>query len=68
MAFAFARVSAVTGLKVEDYYAQKKRWWPRLREKNGKVNEMPRHHQLESYLDAYIEAAGIGSDRKPAAS
>ena len=64
MAFAFARVSAVVGLKVEDYFPQKKRWWLRLREKNGKVNEMPCHHKLEAYLDAYIEAAGIGEDRK----
>jgi integrase/recombinase XerD len=51
-------------LKVEDYYPQKKRWWLRLREKNGKVNEMPCHHNLESYLDEYIEAAGIATDRK----
>ena len=64
MAFTFARVSAVVGLKVEDYYPQKKRWWLRLREKNGKVNEMPCHHKLESYLDEYIKAAGIGEDRK----
>src|SRR4051812_25498501 len=43
MVYSFARVSAVVGLKVEDYYAQKKRWWLRLHEKNGKVNEMPCH-------------------------
>jgi integrase/recombinase XerD len=64
MAFSFARVSAVVGLKVEDYYPQKKRWWLRLREKNGKVNEMPCHHNLETYLDAYLAAAGIENDRK----
>jgi integrase/recombinase XerD len=64
MAFSFARVSAVVGLKVEDYYPQKKRWWLRLREKNGKVNEMPCHHKLEAYLDAYIEATDIEDDRK----
>ncbi len=64
MAFTFARVSAVVGLKVEDYYAQKKRWWLRLREKNGKVHEMPCHHHLESYLDAYIKTSGIAEDRK----
>lgn len=64
MAFTFARVSAVVGLKVEDYYTQKKRWWLRLREKNGKINEMPCHHKLEGYLDAYIAAAGIADDRK----
>ncbi len=43
MTFTFARVSAVVNLKVEDYYPQKKRWWLRLREKNGSVNEMPCH-------------------------
>ncbi len=64
MAFTFARVSAVVNLKVEDYYPQKKRWSLRLRGKNGKVNEMPCHHKLEIYLDAYIGAAGIDGDRK----
>ncbi len=64
MAFTFARVSAVVGLKVEDYYPQKKRWWLRLREKNGKVNEMPCHHKLEAYLDEYLAAAGLKTDRK----
>jgi site-specific recombinase XerD len=64
MTYSFARVSAVVRLTVEDYFPQKKRWWLRLREKNGKLNEMPCHHKLESYLDAYIEAAGIASNRK----
>ena len=64
MAFTFARVTAVVGLKVEDYYPQNKRWWLRLREKNGKVNDMPCHHKLEFYLDEYLKAAGSGEDRK----
>ena len=64
MIYTFARVSAVVALKVEDYFPQKKRWWLRLHEKNGKVNEMPCHHKLEQYLDAYIEAAGIADDKK----
>ncbi len=64
MTYTFARVGAVVALTVEDYFAQKKRWWLRLCEKNGKVNEMPCHHKLETYLDAYIEAAGIEGDRK----
>jgi site-specific recombinase XerD len=64
MTYTFARVSAVVALNLEDYFAQKKRWWLRLREKNGKLNEMPCHHKLESYLDAYIQAAGIEDDRK----
>jgi len=64
MTYTFARVGAVVALTVEDYYAQKKRWWLRLREKNGKVNEMPCHHKLEEYLDAYIKAARIEGDHK----
>jgi integrase/recombinase XerD len=64
MTYTFARVGAVVGLTVEDYFSQKKRWWLRLREKNGKVNEMPCHHKLEHYLDAYIVTARITDDRK----
>src|SRR5712692_7376450 len=64
MTYTFARVGAVVALAVEDYYPQKKRWWLRLREKNGKVNEMPCHHKLEEYLDAYLGAAGIADDLK----
>jgi len=64
MAFTFGRVSAVVDLKIEDYYPQRKRWWLRLREKNGKVNQMPCHHKLDAYLDAYIAAASIRDDRK----
>src|SRR5580704_2716013 len=64
MTYTFARVGAVVALTAEDYYSQKKRWWLRLHEKNGKLNEMPCHHKLEGYLDAYIEAAGLFKDRK----
>src|ERR1700684_3275424 len=64
MTYTFARVGAVVALAVEDYFSQKKRWWLRLHEKNGKLNEMPCHHKLEAYLDAYIDAAGIEDDRK----
>ncbi len=59
MTFAFARIGAVVGMRVEDYYPKGKRWWVRLHEKGGKRHEMPAHHTLEAYLDAYIEAAGI---------
>src|ERR1700687_2315679 len=64
MTYTFARVGAVVALNVEDYFAQKKRWWLRLNEKNGKGHEKPRHHKLEAYLDAYIAKAGIAGDAK----
>ena len=64
MCYTFARVGAVATLKVEDYFHQGKRWWFRLQEKNGKVIEMPAHHNLEAYLDAYLDAAGVRESRK----
>jgi integrase/recombinase XerD len=64
MTFAFARIGAVVAMRVEDYYPKGKRWWVRLHEKGGKRHEMPTHHNLEAYLDAYIEAAGISHTGK----
>ncbi len=64
MTFAFARIGAVVAMRVEDYYPKSKRWWVRLHEKGGKRHEMPAHHSLEAYLDAYIEAAAIRDDGK----
>ena len=62
--FTFARVSAALAMRVEDYYPVGKRWWVRLHEKGGKHHEMPAHHSLQEYLDAYLDAAGIAGDRK----
>ena len=64
MTFAFARIGAVVAMRVEDYYPKGKRWWVRLHEKGGKRHEMPAHHNLEAYLDAYITTAGIGDEGK----
>lgn len=60
MVFSFARVGAVIGMNVDDYYQQGKRWWIRLHEKGGKHHEVPVHHRLEQYLDGYLMTAGIG--------
>ena len=54
--YTFARVSAALHMNVEDYYPQGKRWWVRLHEKGGKQHEMPAHHLLEQFLDAYLTA------------
>jgi site-specific recombinase XerD len=64
MTYSFARISAVIGMKVEDYFPNGKRWWVRLYEKGGKVHEMPAHHKLEQYLDEYLVAAGIRDQEK----
>ena len=62
--YTFARIEAAAGMRVEDFYPIGKRWWVRLHEKGGKEHEMPAHHSLVEWLDAYIEAGGIGDDRK----
>jgi len=63
MVYTFARVGAATSMDVEDWYFQSRRWWVRLHEKGGKRHEMPAHHNLEEYVAAYIEAAGIGKEK-----
>src|SRR2546429_71426 len=64
MTFTFARVGAAVDMRVDDYYPQGKRWWVRLHEKGGKRHEMPAHHTLEAYLDAYLDAAGLRDSGK----
>jgi site-specific recombinase XerD len=64
MVYSFARVSAVTRMRVEDYYQNGKRWWFRLHEKGGKRHDVPAHHNAEAYVDAYLTAAGIADQKK----
>jgi len=64
LTYTFARVSAAVGMAVEDYYCRGKRWRVRLHEKNGKIIDAACHHNLESYLDEYLQAAGIADDRE----
>jgi site-specific recombinase XerD len=62
MVYTFARVNAVIGMKVKDYFIQGRRGWVRLHEKGGKEHEVPCHHTLEKLLDEYLAAAGIAGD------
>ena len=60
MVYSFARVSAVVGMNVEDYFPQRRRMWFRLHEKGGRRHEVPAHHNAEAYVDEY---RGSGPDR-----
>ena len=64
MVYSFARIGAALGMAVEDVYTQNRRLWVRLREKGGKRHSMPCHHNLEEYLTAYLDGAGLRDDPK----
>ena len=64
MVYTFARVGAALKMRIEDVYVQGRRTWVRLHEKGGKRHEMPCHHNLEAYLQAYIEGAGLAGEDK----
>jgi integrase/recombinase XerC len=64
MVYSFARIGAALSMKVEDVYVQNRRLWVRLHEKGGKRHEMPCHHNLETYLHAYIDGCGLADDFK----
>jgi site-specific recombinase XerD len=55
MVFSFARISAALMMRVDDYFAAGGCRWLRLKEKGGKIHEMPVHPVLESYIDLYIQ-------------
>jgi site-specific recombinase XerD len=62
--YTFARASAIAGLDIGDYYSEQRRSWLRFHEKGGKEHAVPVHHNLQEYIDAYIEAAGISRQKK----
>jgi integrase len=64
MVYSFARVGAALGMAVEDVYTQNRRLRVRLREKGGKRHAMPCHHNLDEYLVAYLDGAGLRDDPK----
>jgi integrase len=65
MVYSFARVSAVCGMRLGDFYQIGRRTWIRLHEKGGKFHEVPAHHNACDYLDAYLKAAGLEGEKTP---
>ena len=57
--YSFARVSAVIGMRRQDYFRQERRGWLRLHEKGGTRHDVPAHHQAAEALDDYLERAGL---------
>jgi len=63
MIYSFARIGAVVGMQVKDYYVQGRRAWFRLHEKGGRYLQVPAHHKAAEFLDAYLEGAGIAEEK-----
>ena len=60
MLYSFARVSAVIGMRRQDYFRQERQGWLRLHEKGGTRHDVPAHHRAPAEaLDDYLEAAGL---------
>jgi hypothetical protein len=51
-------------MTVADVFTQNRRLWVRLREKGGNGMRLPCHHNLEEYLIAYLDSAGLRGDPK----
>lgn len=63
LVYTFARVSAAVHMQVDDVYIQGRRLWVRLHEKGGKEHTLPCHHELEEYLEVYMEAVGVKGEK-----
>ena len=59
MLYSFARVSAVIGMRRQDYFRQECQWWLRLHEKGGTRHDVPAHHRAAEALDDYLARAGL---------
>ena len=59
MLYSFARVSAVIGMRRQDYFRQEWQGWLRLHEKGGTRHDVPAHHRAAEALDDYLARAGL---------
>ena len=62
MLYSFARVSAVCGMRVQDFERLGSRASIVLHEKGGKFHRVPAHHKAAEYLTAYVDAAELAGD------
>jgi integrase/recombinase XerD len=62
LAYTACRGGAIAKLRVGDFQDEGSQYVLRFQEKNGKSREIPVRHDLEGFIVAYIEAAGIAGD------
>jgi site-specific recombinase XerD len=62
--FTACRAGAVAKLRLGDFQHDGTQYVLRLQEKGGKSREIPVRHDLEGYIRAYLDAAGIAAENK----
>ena len=65
MLYTFARVGAVTKMKVSDFYKYGDNFRVRLREKGSKSREISVHPEAATYINAYIQNTGLAGQDSP---
>jgi integrase/recombinase XerD len=64
LAYTACRAGAVAKLRLGDFQHDGTQYVLRFQEKGGKSREIPVRHDLEGFILAYIEAAGIAGEAK----
>ena len=64
LAYTACRAGAVAKLRLADFRKDGTQYVLRFQEKGGKSREIPVRHDLEGFILAYVEAAGIAGDGK----
>src|SRR6516164_4231060 len=64
LAYTACRAGAVAKLRLGDFQHDGSQYVLRFQEKGGKSREIPVRHDLEGFILAYVEAAGIAGDAK----
>lgn len=62
--YTACRAGAVAKLRLGDFQHDGTQYALRFREKGGKSREIPVRHDLEGYIRAYLDAAGIAGEGK----
>ena len=64
LAYTACRAGAVAKLRLGDFQDDGQQYTLRFQEKGGKSREIPVRHDLEGFILAYVEAAGIAGEAK----
>jgi integrase/recombinase XerD len=64
LAYTACRAGAVAKLRLQDFQDDGQQYVLRFQEKGGKSREIPVRHDLEGFILAYVEAAGIAGEAK----